>query len=47
MEASIDAVGEKSTGLGLLLVKEFSEKLGVQIEINSQVSQGTTFTLSL
>ena len=47
MEASIDAVGDKSTGLGLLLVKEFSEKLNLTIQIDSTISKGTTFTMIL
>lgn len=47
MEASIDAVGDKSTGLGLLLVKEFSEKLNLTIQIDSTMSKGTTFTIIL
>lgn len=47
MEASIDAIGDKSTGLGLLLVKEFSEKLKLKIQIDSVIAKGTTFTITI
>ncbi len=39
--------GEKGTGLGLILCKEFIEKNGGQISVNSAVGEGTTFTLFL
>lgn len=34
-----------STGLGLYLVKNLSEKLGIEVTVASQVGQGSTFTL--
>ena len=34
------------SGLGLALVKEFTELLGGQIKINSDTGQGSTFTLA-
>lgn len=38
---------EKGTGLGLILCKEFIEKNGGSIEVESQVNKGTTFTFTL
>lgn len=39
--------GEKSTGLGLLLVKEFVQKLGGSLQVESEVDKGTTFYFTL
>ncbi len=39
--------GESSTGLGLLLCKEFIEKNGGEIWVESKVGQGSTFFFSL
>ena len=38
---------EIGTGLGLILCKEFVEQLGGKIRVDSQIGQGTTFTLTL
>ena len=38
---------EPSTGLGLILCKEFAEKQGGSISVTSQVGTGSTFTLTL
>ncbi len=38
---------EYGTGLGLVLVKEFIEKNGGKVWINSKVNEGTTFTFTL
>ena len=38
---------EKGTGLGLLLCKEFVERNGGHIRVESQPDQGTTFSFTL
>jgi signal transduction histidine kinase len=39
--------GESSTGLGLYLVKNMCDRLGIEIKVKSRLSKGTTFTLSI
>jgi len=41
----IGTEGEPSSGLGLVLCKDFMEKNGGQIEVESEVGKGTTFSL--
>jgi len=38
---------EKGSGLGLILCKEFADRLGGTIQVESEVGKGTTFTLRL
>jgi two-component system, sensor histidine kinase and response regulator len=38
---------EKGSGLGLILCKEFVDRLGGTIQVESEVGKGTTFTLRL
>lgn len=38
---------EKGTGLGLVLVNEFIEKIGGSIDVQSKVNSGTTFTFTI
>jgi len=50
---SVDITGRKGTesepssGLGLILVKEFIDKMGGSIHVESEVDKGTTFTVIL
>jgi len=46
-KVQVGTEGEKGTGLGLTLCKDFIEKNNGQIEIESEVGQGTTFTILL
>lgn len=39
--------GEKGTGLGLIICKEFIQKHGGQIRVNTELNRGTTFSFTL
>ena len=39
--------GEKGTGLGLIICKEFLEKHGGTISVESEIGKGTTISFNL
>ncbi len=45
--STLGTANEKGTGLGLILCKEFVEKHGGTIRVESRLGEGTTFTLDL
>jgi signal transduction histidine kinase len=44
---STGTAGEKGTGLGLIICREFVEKNGGEIKVESQPGQGTTFSFTI
>ncbi|MCR9084466.1 MAG: ATP-binding protein [Cyclobacteriaceae bacterium] len=47
MGPSIGTAGEKGSGIGLLLCKEFAESMGARLEVESEENKGSTFTIVL
>ncbi len=44
---SLGTRGESSAGIGLMLSKEFLDKLGAEVSVTSEIGKGTTFTIKI
>ncbi len=44
---STGTLGETGSGIGLILSKEFADKLNAKITVTSKIAQGTTFTVTI
>ena len=47
LQSEKGTTGEKGSGLGLILCKEFTDKLMGKISYESEIGKGTTFTISI
>lgn len=47
IKQSFGTSGESSTGIGLLLTKEFSDKIGATINVESKIDKGTKFKITI
>ena len=47
LKAGLDSTGEKSTGIGLLLCKDFAKKIGAELSVTSKQNSGSTFCVSI
>lgn len=47
LQSEKGTTGEKGSGLGLILCKEFTDKLQGEISVESEIGKGTTFTIAI
>ena len=47
IKQSFGTSGESSTGIGLLLTKEFIDKIGATINVESKIDKGTKFKITI
>jgi len=46
-DSALGSMGEKGTGIGLFISKEFAQRIGAQLDIKSELGKGSTFTLAM
>jgi signal transduction histidine kinase len=46
-DSALGSMGEKGTGIGLFISKEFAQRIGAELDIKSELGKGSTFTLAM